>query len=95
MIRSLDGHTGPVYSLNFNNSSTLVSTGSADQTVYVWDTSDGSVVWRYKTTASIHEVSFRHDGRVLAFCTSDSKVLSADLAYSVELAINLFHFLCF
>ena len=68
-FRPLDGHTGPVRSVEFSRDGRHIISGSQDNTVKLWSTESAQVV-----------KSFRgHDGavRVAAFAESDQVVLSA------------------
>jgi WD40 repeat protein len=73
----LAGHEGPVLSAVFSADGTQIATGSADQSVRVWDSSGGSERRRAKCEAGpVNSVAFTPDGTLLIFaCGSKAEIV--------------------
>lgn len=77
-LRTLRGHTDPVYSLAFSPDGAYLASGSFDGCVHVWDVGSGELVKTYKGTGGIFEVSWNKDGNRLAACFANSTIAIID-----------------
>ena len=78
-IRVFKGHLMPVLAMDYDNTGTLVVTGSADRTVRVWDIPRGYCTHSFRDHSDIvHCVKFHPDPRRLQVFSS-----SADLSVKV------------
>jgi hypothetical protein len=72
---TLTGHTNTVYNVTFNRNGNLLASGSADQTVRLWQTTDGSQVRELTGhTDSVRGIAFSPDGRLLASASDDRTI---------------------
>ncbi|KAH8129103.1 WD40-repeat-containing domain protein [Trichoderma asperelloides] len=74
-LHTLEGHTKDVKSIAFSNNSSLVASGSWDQTVRLWSTDTGDCLHtlgghRY----SIESLAFSHDSALLASGSEGEKI---------------------
>lgn len=72
VIRQLFGHTGPVTTLQFDKSFTLM-TGSADRSVRIWDLRNGGLLDSFSYDMGIRKVQF-DETKVVSLCETESKV---------------------
>ena len=83
--QTLSGHEREVYSVAFSPDSRLLASGSADNTIKLWDVASGAL----KQTLSGHEatvqsVAFSPDGRLLASGSWDGTTKLWDVASGAE-----------
>ncbi|XP_041067290.1 PWP2 small subunit processome component isoform X1 [Carcharodon carcharias] len=75
LLDVLAGHEGPISSLSFSPSHTLLASASWDKTVKLWDMFDS---WKTKETlvlnSDVLDVAFRPDGKELAVVTLDGQI---------------------
>ena len=73
-LHTLRKHQDPVYSIAFSPDGKLIASGSFDKWLYIWSTTDGSLVRQYQGGSGIFEVCWNKDGNKLAACFSDNTV---------------------
>ena len=85
----MDGHQKEIYSVNFSLDGRLVVSGSGDETVRIWDLSDGgSRVLKIRDSDRLDEdhgvtsVAISPDGRLVAAGSLDTLVRIWDMATS-------------
>jgi len=72
-IKHLDDHNGPVWSIAFSPNGTILASGSADETVRLWNVQEGTQIAVLQS--NFHEVKsvvFDPDGELLAVATSST-----------------------
>jgi WD40 repeat protein len=69
--RELKGHAGPVHALRFSPDGAWLLTGSADKTLRVWKSADGSAAGRVETPAPVTAVEWAAQGRQLVSAGAD------------------------
>ncbi|KXN70092.1 WD40 repeat-like protein [Conidiobolus coronatus NRRL 28638] len=70
----LDKHTGPIFSLKWNKKENLLITASADNTIIVWDTTNGEMKYQLKNhTAAAMDLDWL-DNSTFASCSSDKSI---------------------
>ncbi|MHB8628813.1 MAG: WD40 repeat domain-containing protein [Aggregatilineales bacterium] len=83
----LKGHDGAVYGMAFSPDSKTLATGSADETIMLWDVSSGKDTGILKDhTGSVYAVAFSPDGKLLASGSSDDTVHVWDIASGNSIA---------
>lgn len=94
LLRTLEGHTGPVFSMVFSACGQTIATGSYDKTVRLWDAVTGVAQQQEQRNTEGHSgrvfsVSFSPDGLKLASGSGDSTVKLWDSATrSVERTLH-------
>uniref|UniRef100_UPI00398EB067 PWP2 small subunit processome component n=1 Tax=Pristiophorus japonicus TaxID=55135 RepID=UPI00398EB067 len=85
LLDVLAGHEGPVSSLSFSPSQSLLASASWDKTVKLWDMFDS---WKTKETFVLNSdalaVTFRPDGKELAVVTLDGQISFWDHQNAVQ-----------
>jgi U3 small nucleolar RNA-associated protein 13 len=83
--RSFKAHVGPVLAMDFEATSTLLATGSADATIKVWDIRKGFCTHNFKGSSGVvSTVKFHPDKKKLQLfsCATDCLVRWWDLRTS-------------
>jgi hypothetical protein len=71
-IKTLRGHTNFVFCVNFNPQSTLIVSGSFDETVKLWDVKTGKCLKTLPAhTDPVTAVNFNRDGTLIVSCSYD------------------------
>eukprot|EP00741_Cyanophora_paradoxa_P020984 tig00021319_g20258.t1 len=71
-VSSLQGHTGPVYCLDFSHDGRYLASGGADALVCIWDLTEVICLRTYgRPENQIRSVSFSRDGQFLAAAVED------------------------
>ena len=74
-IHNLIGHEGPVLAVDYSPDGNLIATGSEDNTVRIWDSGDGSLVYELVGhTDAVNDLTFSSDGSILASGSNDGTV---------------------
>ncbi|MFQ5636872.1 MAG: hypothetical protein ACE5IR_02620 [bacterium] len=74
------GHTGPVNSLAFTPNGALLATGSADNTIKIWNTETGEMLRTLSAhEADIFSIALSPNGRTLASAGYDAKLILWDM----------------
>ncbi|KAJ3376579.1 hypothetical protein HDU84_009721, partial [Entophlyctis sp. JEL0112] len=67
LVSSLSGHTDAVTSVAYNHDGSLIASGSADNTVRVWNPLTGDLVSELQGHSwPVNSVAFNHDGSLIA-----------------------------
>jgi WD40 repeat protein len=75
LIRTLQGHKGRVYSIDFSPNSQLLASASQDGTIKVWNTRNGNQIGNLVGhRGAIYSVSFSPDGENIASGGDDNTV---------------------
>jgi WD40 repeat protein len=75
VIRTFEGHTGRVTSVAFNPDGRLLASGSADETIKLWDVATGREVRTLEGhTGYVESVAFSPDGKLLASGSWDGTI---------------------
>ena len=75
LVRTLEGHTGPVFSVSFSPDGQILASGSLDNTIKLWRVSDGSLIRTLEGhTFWVNSVSFSPDGQILASGSGDKTI---------------------
>ena len=84
-ILSLQGHTGPVFSVAFSPDGKSLATGSSDKTAKIWDIKSGKQVIEFRGhTDHINSIAFSPDGKLLATGSEDKTAIIWDLQFAKE-----------
>jgi WD40 repeat protein len=96
LVKSLRGHEGTVYTVDFSADGTHFASGGADNSVVIWKSS-GQGKLKYPHSAAIQRVKYNPVSFLLASCTDVSWTLSSlvlVLYMACELAVNVSLFFC-
>ncbi len=73
--RTLTGHTNAIWSLSFSPNGQQLASGSEDNTINIWDVTDGSLVKTLKGhNDAVASVAFSPDGKTLASGSYDKSI---------------------
>lgn len=76
IIKTFDGHTGPVKSLDVSPDGNYLATGSADGTVRIWNLQNTNLVYELKGhSKEVNAVSYSPNGRTLASGGADGVIV--------------------
>ncbi|WP_413160908.1 protein kinase domain-containing protein [Capilliphycus salinus ALCB114379] len=82
----LEGHSGHVYSVAFSPDGCTLASGSADQTIKLWDMeTDREIATLKGHSNTVDSVAFSPDGRTLASGSSDKTVKLWDVKTQTEI----------
>ncbi|KAK4329360.1 hypothetical protein Pmani_000283 [Petrolisthes manimaculis] len=68
-LGSYDGHSGTIWSIDVKWDSSLFLSGSADQTMRIWDVETGNCVSDLEMKTSVRGVNFSYSGTMVAYTT--------------------------
>lgn len=78
LLRSLNGHRDPVYSVAFSPNGEYLASGSLDKSMHVWSLKDGKIVKTYTGNGGIFEVCWNKEGDKIAACFANNTVCVLD-----------------
>lgn len=85
LIEVLSGHEGPISELVFSPSQPLLTSGSWDKTVRLWNMYDSKVSWETLNLGSdVLTVSVRPDGAQVAVASLDCQITFFDLKTGIQ-----------
>jgi WD40 repeat protein len=90
-IGILTGHTSWVDSVAFSPDGKTLASGSADDTIRLWDVATGRPIGNPLTghTGEVNSVAFSPDGKTLASGSADHTVRLWDVAYTDDIVTYL------
>lgn len=71
-LGTLNGHTGAVWCIDVNWDTTNVISGSADNSIVLWDCEKGSAISTVKTNTAVRTCNFSYSGRMILFSTDNT-----------------------
>ena len=75
LLHSLEGHTGPVWTIAFSPDGKILASGSNDKTVKLWDISTGKLIHSLEGhRGGVLTIAFSPDGKILASGSEDKTV---------------------
>jgi WD40 repeat protein len=81
LLRTFEGHSGPVYSVAFAPSGTRLASGSRDTMVKLWDASTGGLLFTFAGHSDrVNSVAFSTDGARLLSGSADKTIKLWDVA---------------
>jgi serine/threonine protein kinase len=84
--RELTGHSGPIVSADFSPNGQFLATASLDNTVRVWDASNGRELFQQRTRDQPTSADFSPDGRHVAVGGAEGHVTIHDWRTSKEVS---------
>ncbi|KAL7795766.1 Pfs, NACHT and WD domain protein [Trichoderma ceciliae] len=91
-VQNLEGHSAIVFSIAFSHDSSLIASGSGDQTLRLWRTDTGECIQKLEGHGSwVISIAFSHNSSLIASASKDGTVRlwRADTAgYVQKLKIN-------
>ena len=84
-LRVLSGHSGWVLSVAFSPDGALLTSGSADHTVRLWNTEDGHLEAAYFTLDTAGAVQMGQRGTGLSLADTGGATANRPVVYSLEL----------
>ncbi|KAL8739890.1 MAG: hypothetical protein Q9190_007349 [Brigantiaea leucoxantha] len=74
-LQTLEGHSGWVYSVVFSHDSKYLALASADETIKIWDASNGNCLQTLEGHSGwVSSVVFSHDSKHLASASDDETI---------------------
>ena len=77
---TLEGHTEAVSSIAFSPDGTILSSGSLDDTILLWDVATGNATLLEGHTDNVFSVAFSPDGMLLSSGSEDGTILLWDMS---------------
>jgi WD40 repeat protein len=75
LLRSLEGHTAPVWGVSWSLDGNFIASASHDKTVRIWDPASGKLIRSLQGhTAPVRSARWSSDGRTLATASDDQTV---------------------
>ena len=82
-LHILARHSKSVYSISFTGDGQFLASGSVDKNVYVWNTSNGNLLYQYTCKGGIYDLNWNPHTNLLVVCTTKSS------AYMLDVPIQL------
>ncbi|KAB7497024.1 Eukaryotic translation initiation factor 3 subunit I [Armadillidium nasatum] len=68
-LGTFDGHTGAIWAIDVKWDTTVFASGSADQSLRLWDCETGKTISKLQMKASVRGISFSYSGNLIAYTT--------------------------
>jgi len=78
-LRTLAGHTDPVYTLDYSPNGHFLASGSFDRCLNIWSAKDGALLKTFRGNGGIFEVAWNPAGDKVSACFSSNTVCVVDL----------------
>jgi tetratricopeptide (TPR) repeat protein len=81
LLSTLEGHTGPVYSVAISPDNTKIVSGSGDNTIRVWDLQSNKYYFKWRFDCSIHSINFFHMKNMILITDTLGNIYLASIIY--------------
>ncbi len=85
LIRSLEGHTAGVFSVDFNKDGSRLVSASFDKTARIWDVQSGALLMTLEHETQVYTADFSGDDKLIASGTNNGQIVIWDASNGTRL----------